>query len=252
MAKIKSKHGYGYIPDLMDNRDFRHKAPSRLVSNLPSYIDLRDEMPSMWDQRSIGACTAHATAAQVLHVDKTDPYEPSRLFIYYNSRLIGGTVGYDSGCYIRDSIKSVVKYGFCEEAYWPYRVSKFKSKPTPSAYRQASNERVLEYARVDQTRAELCGTLAQRLTINFGFGVYDSFMSEMVASTGRMTIPGIDEAVQGGHAVLCVGYDLTRGHYICRNSWGKGWGANGYFFMPMRFMENPRFCDDFWVVKKVQ
>ena len=33
----------------------------------------------------------------------------------------------------------------------------------------------------------------------------------------------------GGHAVLMVGYNDTTRCFICKNSWGTGWGENGYF-----------------------
>jgi C1A family cysteine protease len=33
----------------------------------------------------------------------------------------------------------------------------------------------------------------------------------------------------GGHAILIVGYDDNRQCFICKNSWGSGWGESGYF-----------------------
>jgi C1A family cysteine protease len=36
-------------------------------------------------------------------------------------------------------------------------------------------------------------------------------------------------AYQGGHAVLIVGYDDANQCFICKNSWGTGWGEAGFF-----------------------
>jgi hypothetical protein len=52
-------------------------------------------------------------------------------------------------------------------------------------------------------------------------------------SSGVVSISG---QVAGGHEYLCVGYDHdgTLGYpapYKFTNSWGSGWGVNGYFFM---------------------
>ncbi|MCP5910458.1 peptidase, partial [Klebsiella pneumoniae] len=60
----------------------------------------------------------------------------------------------------------------------------------------------------------------------FGFAVYDSFMSNEVAQTGKMPMPDMRERMQGGHAVRCVCYDDTMGdgHFIVANSWGTRWG----------------------------
>ena len=51
----------------------------------------------------------------------TDVFVPSRLFIYYNERVIEGTVDEDSGAMLRDGIKSVSKQGAPHERLWPYR-----------------------------------------------------------------------------------------------------------------------------------
>lgn len=35
--------------------------------------------------------------------------------------------------------------------------------------------------------------------------------------------------LQGAHAVTVVGYDDNDGYWIVKNSWGRGWGENGWF-----------------------
>ena len=37
--------------------------------------------------------------------------------------------------------------------------------------------------------------------------------------------------VEGGHAYLIVGYDTATDMFKFQNSWGAGWGQNGYFYM---------------------
>ena len=44
-----------------------------------------------------------------------DLFMPSRLFVYYNERVLENTVNQDSGAYLRDGIKSLVQYGVCNE-----------------------------------------------------------------------------------------------------------------------------------------
>merc|ERR1711998_428137 len=85
----------------------------------------------------------------------------------------------------------------------------------------------------------------------FGFTVYDSFESAEVASTGVMPMPQNDEKVLGGHAVMACGFDDEKQAVLVRNSWGKSWGDQGYFWMPYAFISNPDLADDFWMVETI-
>jgi len=148
---------------------------------LPPVVDLRSRVAQVFNQGNLGSCTANACAALVEFVDKADGsdafWAPSRLFIYYNTRVIENTVSWDSGATIRDSIKSVVQWGFIPESVWPYDITKYKKKPTSAMYKQALTERVTKYERVQQDAAHLQARLAQGYPIEFGFSVPASFMT---------------------------------------------------------------------------
>ena len=94
--------------------------------------------------------------------------------------------------------------------------------------------------------------LLSGLPVVFGFGVYESFESEEVAKTGIMPIPNKNEKLLGGHAVMAVGYDDEKEHFIIRNSWGLEWGDRGYFYMPYTFIINQKMCSDFWCIENVE
>jgi hypothetical protein len=42
----------------------------------------------------------------------------------------------------------------------------------------------------------------------------------------------------GGHVVLLVGYDSKTGDFLFRNSWGPGWGENGYGRVSDRYVQD--------------
>ena len=220
---------------------------------LPESVDLREDCPPPYDQGELGSCTANAIGFLCefdwIKEKKKDPYVPSRLFIYYNEREMEGTVGEDAGAEIRDGIKSLNKYGFCEERLWPYDISKFAQKPLPSVYAYARKNIVKEYGAVEQDLDTMKGALASGFPIVIGFSVYESFMNEQVEKTGIVPMPKDDESVIGGHAVAIVGYE-ERG-WIVRNSWGSSWGIDGYFLMPYEYFTDPDLASDLWCVRFV-
>lgn len=252
--------GYGYIPDLPDHRDHKLTSIQLPPTRLPESIDLRPHCPPVYDQGQLGSCTGNAIAGAIefdLIAQNQSVFTPSRLFIYYNERAIEGTIDSDAGAQIRDGIKSVASQGDCDETIWAYDVSKFMDKPSDVAYAQAVKHEALNYQRIDRTTDAaqslnlLKSVLASYSPFVFGFTVYDSFESQDVANTGVANMPTDSEQVAGGHAVLCVGYIESDKRFIVRNSWGPGWGQNGYFTIPYDYLTNADLSDDFWVIRTI-
>jgi C1A family cysteine protease len=265
--------GLGWVPDTPDFRDqyFSITAPQPLTETLPSLVDLRNSQLFSFpilDQGSLGSCTANAISAAITYAmskqgkvsiqnlnmgvkPNTTPetttafFSPSRLFIYYNERVMENSVDSDAGAMIRDGIKSVNKDGACKETTWPYIIQQFATKPSGPAYKEGQNYQAIQYRRLDNTDiTQLKSCLYQGFPFVFGFSVYQSFMSQGVARTGLMPMPSKRERLLGGHAVLAVGYDDSKQVFIVRNSWGPNWGDKGYFYMPYKYITNDDLAAD--------
>ncbi len=248
---IRKVARYGWVPDIPDNRDFMFRKVYRIPAKLPRSVDLRPQCSKVEDQGQLGSCTANALAGatEFLLIKDKKPYaDLSRLFIYYNERVIEHTVNQDSGAMIRDGIKTLAKQGVCPEKLWPYDIKKFTKKPTPTCYKQALQYEITSYQRID-TIDEMRSCLADGFPFVFGFTVYDSFESQQVAKTGVVPMPKPGENVMGGHAVLGVGYNDAQKRFIVRNSWGEGWGMKGYFTIPYNYLSNRNLSDDFWTIR---
>lgn len=212
-------------------------------------------LPDVWDQSQLGACTAHGVGAayeydrakQAGQANQT----PSRLFLYYNSRALENTTTSDAGATCADAIKALNKYGAPSEADWGYDVSQFAVKPPQDAYTHGADCQAVKYASVPQTVRDMQAILSAGYPIVIGFTVYSSFESDAVAANGVMPMPAPGEGVLGGHCVLVVGFKED-GTWICRNSWGSGWGDGGYFYMPQAYLTDSRLSGDFWVVQQVE
>lgn len=168
-----------------------------------------------------------------------------------------GTVYSDSGAFLRDGVKSLNKQGVCPEKEWTYSAitkgaAKFKMKPPKECYKSALDHQILSYWRIPGILSEMRSCLAEGFPFVFGYAVYSSFMSEEVRNTGIMPMPQPGESLLGGHAVMAVGYDDEKRMLLVRNSWGKKWGDNGYFWMPYDYIENTDNCADFWTIRDVE
>jgi len=250
--KRKRKPGYGWLPDLPDHRDFLYGTMFRVRPSLPSLVDLRRLCSKVEDQGGLGSCTANALtgALELLErKDKVSFLDFSRLFIYYNERVIGHSTKYDSGAMLRDGIKTLAKQGVCSEKKWPYIESRFIMKPNAACYKEALEHQITSYHRI-MTLDEMRACLAEGFPFVFGFTVYESFESQQVAKTGVVQMPKPDERVVGGHAVLAVGYNDAKKRFIVRNSWGDSWGMKGYFTMPYDYLTDRNLSDDFWTIRR--
>lgn len=245
---------YGWRRGLPDHRDLLHLSPM-LATKLPSKVDMRAKCPAVYDQGSLGSCTANALggAHEFLMMRQLEKaFVPSRLFIYYEERAREDSIPYDAGAVIRDGAKVMAHVGCPPETLWPYAEARFATRPKAAAYKEALKHRITSYATVPQGHDAIRATLAEGLPIVFGFSVYESFESQATADSGWVLMPEAGEAQLGGHAVLLVGYDDTTSTYLVRNSWGDGWGDKGYFHMPYRYVESADLASDFWVLRTVQ
>lgn len=246
---------YGWIRDLPDHRDQLYAAPLT-PEQVPAKADLRPQCPPVYDQGNLGSCTANAIAGAIQFDEirqKMKPtIMPSRLFIYYNERVLEHTVQSDSGAQLRDGIKTVAKQGYCSEQDWPYDIAKFEDKPSSSCYLEAKDHRITLYQRLMQNLIQMKACLASGYPFVFGFTVHESFESPQVAKTGIVPLPAPSEAVVGGHAVVAVGYDDSEQRFLVRNSWGQGWGMQGYCSMPYAYLIQGDLSSDFWTIRLVK
>src|SRR2546428_13806327 len=245
---------YGWIPDLPDERDHIYAAPPPILSALPASMDLRPQCPGVYDQGMLGSCTANAIGGAIEFdrmKQKLTDFVPSRLFIYYNERVIESTVPVDSGAMIRDGIKSVASDGVCPEPEWPYDITKFARKPTAKCYADAKLDRAISYQSLIQDLNQMKGCHASGYPFVFGFTVYESFESEAVKSSGPAPMPKWDEGPVGGTARIAAGHLQSKQWFLVRNSWGAAWGMKGYFTMPYAYFIQPGLARDFWTIRLV-
>ena len=245
---IKQKK-YGWLPDIPDQRDFLYSAIKPKL-RIPAKVDLRQYCSLVEQQGALGSCTACALVGNLEFLDNRPDAvytDVSRLFIYYNERLLRGNEDYDSGASLRDGIKTLKKTGYCREKNWPYNIERFAQKPPKRCYDEAAKSCIVSYHRIN-TLSEMFACLAEGYPFVFGFTVYESFQSKQVVRTGIVNLPKKNERAIGGHAVMAAGYNQKEKRFLIRNSWGTNWGQAGYFTMPFAYLET--LSADFWTIRR--
>jgi len=274
------KRGMGWIPDFPDFRDYTEgtkevkqvlgaQGPLRAKS-LPASVDLREWCSPIEDQGGIGSCTSQAGAGVIEYYERKSfgrHLDASRLFLYKVTRNLMKTKG-DTGAYLRKTMGAMVLFGVPPEDYWPYTddEKRFDQEPPAFCYAFAQNYQTIKYFRHDPpgTKPEeilrkIKTYLSKSHPALFGFTVYNSIEQAEIA--GRIPFPSPKERIEGGHAVVAVGYDdkmkiknkygkvETAGALLVRNSWGKEWGEKGYGWLPYEYVMKG-LAEDFWSVLK--
>ena len=241
--KLNLKMEYGMFPEKLKNFS--------VVSKTPSIVDLRPKINILYDQEELGSCTANALCSSFRNNDPT--FQPSRLFLYYNSRVLDKSVLEDDGTTLTQGINALRIYGVSSEKLWPYDISKFAVKPSEDAFKEGLDHQIISSARVQQTLSSLQGCLVSGQPFVVGILVYSSFLSNTVARTGNVPMPNtMREQMLGGHAVACVGYNNAKKVWIMKNSWGTEWGDKGYFYLPYNYLLSSRLAGDIWKITKVE
>jgi C1A family cysteine protease len=244
------KYIYNFKRQTDDIRDFQFQED--VNSSLPDKYSLRKDMPPVLDQGRLGSCVSNATANALEYCLKKEheiEFAPSRLYMYYYTRLIEGNVGEDTGCIIRDAMKELRTYGGCHESIWPYDISQFTKRPSNKCTREGrSHLEGFKYLAVRQTLNGIKEAISKGFPIIFGVDVYDSFESDDAMETGNIPMPNPSrEQLLGGHCILLCGYDDSTKLFTFQNSWGNV-GDSGFFTLPYEYVLDRNLASDFWVV----
>lgn len=221
-------------------KDIQHEANAKRTglhaeareAGAPATYDLRNVggknfISAIRDQGSCGSCVSFGVCAAMegtYRVAKQDPtlaIDLSEAHLFYcHGRAQGRTC--DTGWIPDEALTNCKSTGIVDEACYPYTAG-------------------------DQNCTGRCSDWQQRLYKVTGFHMETSLpaMKTWISTKGPLTACFIvyDDfryyssgvyhhttgAERGGHCISIIGYDDTAKCWICKNSWGAGWGENGFF-----------------------
>lgn len=247
-----------YSPESVEVRTLlSHLRPKPFSSDeSPEKENLAPYFPAVGDQKQIHSSAAQACVDLVQYFDRRAfgrIVDLSKLFVYQATQRLLGTSG-NHGVDLRTTLKAIVTFGIPYEQHWPYDPRKLSDEPAAFLYNVADRYRSVRYVRLDGRNRTGHETLAiVKSFLNAGFpSVFGFSVPTSISHNGDVPYRPTFDNIQGGQAVVAVGYDdqrlsSTKGSLLFRNSWGCEWGEEGYGWLPYAYVEE-QLAVDFWTL----
>jgi C1A family cysteine protease len=216
---------------------------------VPKSKDLRETWWKVGDQGTTGSCVGWATADALLrwHFTKTGRLKQtealSKRFIWMASKETDefesspSTFIENAGTSLKAALDVARKFGAVKETVLPFSGALYPGKPE-TFYALAAQMKIRSYfnlsldrgGSIDSWRRWLAtsGPILTRLDV-------DRTWDDASDNAGNL-----DEyqpsTRRGGHAVALVGFTPDR--FVVRNSWGTGWGDNGFGYASLAYAQD--------------
>lgn len=246
-------HPLGHIPDA--HEPDKWTPISQLIGAAPMPAPMESPGLIMWADRVEyqpgSSCVGHGIAggiyakqgaanARAGQPDRPRIF-PAPLGIYYNARAKGGYPTEDAGSQPFLAYQGLSDYGYCAIEDWPSNDNNITKQLPAEAYRLAADQRVIQYYRIindgEQACEEIRQAISQENPVTLALQVDLSFQQ---LSGGVWNGP--QGAILGGHYVWAVEYNFE--YITICNSWGRGWGANGFGKLAWSVIANRRITSD--------
>lgn len=256
----------GYVNDLKDIRDHGNTtlkaklrslgAPLPLTTDMSRRVTLRHLVPGILDQKSTNTCVAQAmqTALNILEGrdGESDFSNRSRFYGYYYARKLRGWESIDEGCHIRDFLKVTAK-GLPHESAWPFKLGTWGFGNKVNTLPKVAESKIVEpvefnYYRIGANPLAIYRSLAAGFPVIVGLATFTNWASRQFEKTGIVPDPLFSEGANGGHCVCIIGYDPKRDLFEFANSYGTGWGDQGFGYVKSSYLNNPNSTWDVWTI----
>jgi len=205
---------------------------------IPPSKDLREDWWEIGDQGYTGSCVGWATADSVLrwHYVKTGRVAQDQLisprFIWMAAKETDIFRSQPTafieleGTSLKAALDIARKFGAVLDEVLPFKSGKLYRYEAKTFYALAAQLKIIGYFNLATKLSSWRTWLATKGPILTRLNV-DATWDNADGTQGKLDVY-LPETAHGGHAVALVGY--TPDHFIVRNSWGTGWGDNGFAY----------------------
>ena len=220
-------HPLGDIPlDAATYRKHLKVWPLDMAGELPAFYDARAEglVTPAKNQGSCGSCWAFASVGAIeSHMLKAFRAGPRDLSEQQQVSCNSAMYGCGGGNSL--ALKYWETKGPLYESCFPYAGN--DTAPCAESQCEQQGYRVVDWHTVAATPGDFKNSLYVYGPSYWRYDVYNDFDTYWNSGQpGEVYVSRSGTYFRGGHAVLLIGWDDTKGAYLCKNSWGGG-GPNG-------------------------
>ena len=222
------------------------------ASDLPSKVSLKSNCPMPGNQGEIPSCVGWSIGYGAFTIERaiqngwTDTKFISEeafsaLFIYNQIKEKTDCKSPSSMSHAMDWLKN---NGNCFAKEFDFNVSDCSQKPDNRLIENAKQYKLKEFVRLFDKDAgptqkinTLRALLAKKKPVIISLRINKQFM--MLKNTD-FWYPQLGDIPSEGHAITVIGYDDEIGYFQLLNSWGKGWGNEG--FIKIKYKDLAQYC----------
>lgn len=232
------------------------KTSERLSSqNLPSKVDLTNNLPPIGNQGQYGTCVAWAVAyncrtflyskqkglSKSQLKNASNQFSPKDLFWSIDDSYKGSGC---NGTNFEYAFDVMIKRGVATQNDVPYTNLGNCTKNTSAGSATAGNYKIKSFRQIKVDKQTIKEYLANGQLVVFGAQLGDEFMNANSSSVLYSQTYGYT-GQHAYHAMVCSGYDDSKGSngaFRVVNSWGENWGDDGYIWVDENFFVGGGFA----------
>jgi hypothetical protein len=191
-----------------------------------SSIDHSSEMPGIYNQGKQGSCTGFSNSYYNAYQEYKNHgfkkmFSPAYIYNQINN-------GVDDGATMESALYLLKDKGVCFWDTMLYNQFDFLTQPNQAQHQEASNYKAKE---VYYLSADINGlkSYLENDCFEIGLSIYNDFIN--LNDSNNQVFDNISGQMLGGHAICVVGFDDSKQAFKIINSWGTGWGNDGYGYI---------------------
>jgi C1A family cysteine protease len=240
---------YGYNTPQAEVADIATDIP------MPPEYDISSFLPPVGSQGKQGSCVAWATGYYLkgfqenyedyLNGNQNSNYRFSPAYIYNQIKISDCF----AGSVIQTALDTITSQGVAEWNLMPYDQSDCETQPNDLQKTLAASNRIERYFYLDETQVfeQTKASLLMDQPVVIAVTIDRSYFG--ARDENGIYVYRKFKSADGGHAMLVVGYSDEMNAFKVVNSWGRGWGNEGFVWIDYKaFQEASDVNSDFKIL----